>query len=227
MMNSMRLILFGPPGAGKGTQAIYLRDYLNVPHISSGDLFRSHLQERTPLGLRAAEYINSGQLVPDDITIDIILDKILDIPRSIGFLLDGFPRTELQAQILSDHLNTHDKNIDKVIYINVPTSELIRRLSNRYICRKCQAPQQSSNEFNCETNRCPFCDGELYQRTDDSEESVTTRINVYQQETMPVLDYYRSQDLVMTIDGLGTVKSVTGRVKKELDNFLTKSNSKA
>ena len=115
---SVRLVLFGPPGAGKGTQALYLRDYLGVPHISSGDLFRAHLQQKTPLGNQASEYINQGLLVPDEVTIEIILDKLLTLEPTDGFLLDGFPRTEYQARILSESLTTKSKNIDKVIYID-------------------------------------------------------------------------------------------------------------
>ena len=215
---SVRLVLFGPPGAGKGTQALYLRDYLGVPHISSGDLFRAHLQQKTPLGNQASEYINQGLLVPDEVTIEIILDKLLTLQPTDGFLLDGFPRTEYQARILSESLTTKSKNIDKVIYIDVPIDELIKRLSNRYICSDCQAPQ-NVNPSDSET--CTLCGGELYQRADDNMSSVTTRLDVYQRETIPVLDFYRSQDLVITIDGTGPINCINKRVQSQIEKWLT------
>ena len=219
-MGSARLVLFGPPGAGKGTQALYLRDYLGIPHISSGDLFRYHLKQGTRLGLRASEYINKGLLVPDDVTIEIMIDKLFTLQPTDGFLLDGFPRTEYQARILSDHLTTKSKNIDKVIYIDVPVTELVRRLSNRYICRECQAPQKANHENYSSSSLCALCGGELYQRPDDSEKHVTTRIDVYQRETVPVLDFYNSHDLVITIDGTGPIECINKRVKRELKEYL-------
>ena len=218
IMGSARLVLFGPPGAGKGTQALYLRDYLNVPHISSGDLFRYHLQQKTPLGIQASEYINKGLLVPDNVTIEIVLDKLLDLHPTDGFLLDGFPRTEYQARILSEKLTTKSKDIDKVIYIDVPITELVRRLSNRYICSDCQAPLQLNPS---EPKICSLCGGELYQRSDDNTDSVNTRLDVYQRETIPVLDFYRSQDLVITIDGTGPINCINKRVQRHIENWLT------
>ena len=215
---SVRLVLFGPPGAGKGTQALYLRDYLGVPHISSGDLFRAHLQQKTPLGNQASEYINQGLLVPDEVTIEIILDKLLTLQPTDGFLLDGFPRTEYQARILSESLTTKSKNIDKVIYIDVPIDELIKRLSNRYICSDCQAPQNLNPS---DSKTCTVCGGELYQRDADNMSSVTTRLDVYQRETIPVLDFYRSQDLVITIDGTGPINCINKRVQSQIEKWLT------
>ena len=215
---SVRLVLFGPPGAGKGTQALYLRDYLGVPHISSGDLFRAHLQQKTPLGNQASEYINQGLLVPDEVTIEIILDKLLTLQPTDGFLLDGFPRTEYQARILSESLTTKSKNIDKVIYIDVPIDELIKRLSNRYICSDCQAPQNLNPS---DSKTCTVCGGELYQRDDDNMSSVTTRLDVYQRETIPVLDFYRSQDLVITIDGTGPINCINKRIQSQIEKWLT------
>ena len=218
MMGSVRLVLFGPPGAGKGTQALYLRDYLAVPHISSGDLFRYHLQQKTHLGIQASEYINQGLLVPDKVTIEIILDKLLNLQPTDGFLLDGFPRTEYQARILSENLATKSKNIDRVIYIDVPITELVRRLSNRYICSDCQAPQQVNP---LEPKKCSLCGGELYQRADDNTDSINTRLDVYERETVPVLDFYRSQDLVITIDGTGSINCINKRVQRQIEDLLS------
>jgi adenylate kinase len=139
-MQSLRLVLFGPPGAGKGTQAQLLKQQLGVPHISSGDLFRYHRQEGTPLGHRVAQYMDQGLLVPDEVTIDIVLEKVLSLPVKEGFLLDGFPRNRNQAEALEKALGTRSRGLDRVVYTDVPEAELVRRLGGRFICRRCQAP---------------------------------------------------------------------------------------
>ena len=213
-MDSARLVLFGPPGAGKGTQALYLNERLSLPHISSGDLFRYHLREKTALGARAAEYVNQGLLVPDEVTVDIVLDKVLGLPQAKGFILDGFPRTKEQAAALDQALGQGSRKLDKVLFIDVPEDELIRRLRGRYICRDCQAPH--AGEDSPGDTRCSRCGGELYQRPDDSEKSVRTRLEVYRTETVPVLEFYREQGLLADISGLGSVESVSQRVLEAL-----------
>ncbi len=215
-MASLRLVLFGPPGAGKGTQAQLLKDGLGVPHISSGDLFRYHLQEGTPLGLRASSYVNRGLLVPDKITIDIMLDKVLALPSDEGFILDGFPRTQEQAMALDQALNASSRELDKVLYINVPEEALVQRLGGRFVCRRCQAPYTRSQAESQEESRCPRCGGELDQRQDDSPERVQKRIEVYQTETVPVLDFYRGKGLLADIPGLGSVECVNRRLLEAL-----------
>ena len=154
------MVLFGPPGAGKGTQAMLLRDRLNVKHISSGELFRHHLGKGTPLGLRAKEYMNRGELVPDEVTIDIVLDKVMSIPDNDGFILDGFPRTPGQAKELENALAARSRGLDKVVHIDVSEPELLRRLGGRSVCRECQTPGDIS------ADKCSQCGGELYQRDD-------------------------------------------------------------
>ena len=215
-MDSARLVLFGPPGAGKGTQALYLKERLSLPHISSGDLFRYHLREKTALGVRAAEYVNQGLLVPDEVTVDIILDKVLGLPPAEGFILDGFPRTTKQAEALDQSLERGSRQLDKVLFIDVPEDELIRRLRGRYICRDCQAPHAGELPNDRGDTRCFHCGGELYQRPDDSEEGIRTRLEVYQTETVPVLAFYRELGLLADIGGLGSVESVSQRMLEAL-----------
>ena len=206
---NLRLVLFGPPGAGKGTQAQLLRDKLNLAHISSGDLFRHNLNNKTPLGLKAAEYMNQGELVPDEVTIDIVLDKVLSLNSAEGFILDGFPRNRNQAEVLEKALTQRSRNIDKVVHIDVSQEELVRRLGGRYICRDCQAPHSidvmalSQND-----TKCAQCGGEIYQREDDRAEAVQKRIQVYHDETVPVLDFYRDRDLLLDVSGLNSVEKV-------------------
>jgi adenylate kinase len=211
------LVLFGPPGAGKGTQAQLLVDRLNIPHISSGDLFRHHLQNGTPLGLKAADYMNRGALVPDELTIDITLEKVMSLNTEEGFILDGFPRNQFQARALEAALQTKARGLDKVVYIDVPEDELLRRLEGRYICRQCQAPHSipadrpADKELTCER-----CGGELYQRTDDRSEAVQKRIEVYRTETVPVLDFYRERDILAEIPGVDTTEQINRKVLEAL-----------
>jgi adenylate kinase len=212
--SSIRLVLFGPPGAGKGTQAQLLKDRLDIPHISSGDLFRYHLRQGTNLGQQAAEYINQGRLVPDEVTIGIVLDEVLGLPDEKGFILDGFPRTTDQAKALEEALETKSRPIDKVVFINVPEDELLKRLSGRYVCRNCQIPHTNVNGG--EAARCTNCGGELYQREDDRPEAVKQRIQVYREETLPVLEFYRGRGLLADVPGVGSVECVQQRVLEAL-----------
>lgn len=206
---NLRLVLFGPPGAGKGTQAQLLRDKLNLAHISSGDLFRHNLNNKTPLGLKAAEYMNQGELVPDEVTIDIVLDKVLSLNSAEGFILDGFPRNRNQAEVLEKALTQRSRNIDKVVHIDVSQEELVRRLGGRYICRDCQAPHSiDAMDLSQNDTKCEQCGGEIYQREDDRAEAVQKRIQVYHDETVPVLDFYRDRDLLLDVSGLNSVEIV-------------------
>ena len=206
------MVLFGPPGAGKGTQAQLLTQQLGVPHISSGELFRHHLGNETPLGLQAADYVNQGLLVPDEVTIDIVLERVLSLDTEEGFILDGFPRNRSQAEALEEALHRRSRGLDKVVYISVPEPELIRRLGRRFTCRKCQTPHTLHDSPTAADLLCLRCGGELYQRPDDGPEPVRKRIQVYQEETLPLLDYYRELGLLVEIPGLGTVEEVKGRV---------------
>ena len=214
------MVLFGPPGAGKGTQAQLLTERLKISHISSGDLFRHHLQAETPLGLKAADYMNRGVLVPDELTIDIALEKVMSISSDEGFILDGFPRNRLQAKALEEALQTRARDVDKVVYIDVPEDELLRRLAGRFVCRQCQAPHslaRGGTDGSLDRELiCERCGGELYQRTDDRPEAVQTRIEVYKSETVPVLDFYRERDILANIPGVDTVEHINQRVLEAL-----------
>ena len=211
------MVLFGPPGAGKGTQAKLLRDRLQVTHFSSGDLFRRHLQDQTPLGLRAEEFMNQGLLVPDEVTIDMFLEKVLSLPAEAGFILDGFPRNHNQAEALEEALKRQSRGLDRVVHLNVPEPELHRRLGGRFSCRQCSAPStielpasdRGSKEVSGSNGpSCQQCGGELSQRADDRPEAVRRRIEVYGEETMPVLEFYRERGLLADVPGAGSVESV-------------------
>ena len=217
MAQGLRLVLFGPPGAGKGTQAQLLQEHFDLTHISSGDLFRRHVGKRTPLGLRANEYMNKGELVPDEVTIDIVLDKIMSIPDDDGFILDGFPRNPNQAQELEKKLASESRNLDKVVHIDVSEPELLRRLGGRYICRDCQSPHAIGAGEDASARTCDRCGGELYQRDDDAPEAVKKRIQVYNDETMPVLGFYRERGVLVEISGDNTVDEVNKRVMAALE----------
>lgn len=210
MAEGLRLVLFGPPGAGKGTQAQLLTDRFDLAHISSGDIFRHNLRQGTPLGLRAKEFMDRGELVPDEVVIDIMLDKIMSIHTDDGFILDGFPRNTRQAGELEKALTARARNIDKVLHIKVAEDELVKRLGGRFVCRDCQAP--FTHHGNAPAPACERCNGELYQRDDDRPEAVQRRIDVYREETMPVLAFYRERGLLVDIPGKDSVDGVFKRI---------------
>jgi adenylate kinase len=206
----LRLVLFGPPGAGKGTQAQLLVDRYKLAHVSSGDIFRHNLREGTELGLRAKEYMDRGELVPDEVVIDIVLDKVMSTESDGGFILDGFPRNTRQAKELEAALAGCVRSIDRVLHIDVPEKELARRLGGRFVCRNCQAPYTHHGDGPPPT--CDRCEGELYQRDDDRPEAVQRRIDVYREETMPVLTFYRKRDLLVDVPGQDSVDGVFQRI---------------
>jgi len=197
----MHIIMLGAPGAGKGTQADILSKEMNLPHIASGDLFRQALEERTEVGLLAKSYMNKGELVPDEVAIKMILGKINQPDCASGCLLDGFPRTLHQAQVLDKALKEQGKSIDKAIYIEVPNEELVKRLSGRWLCRVCQTPYQIISSPPKTPGKCDKCGGELYQRSDDREETVNDRLSVFFAQTVPILDYYKKQNKLIRVNG--------------------------
>lgn len=218
MAKGLRLVLFGPPGAGKGTQAQLLRERFNLTHISSGDLFRHHLGEGTPLGLKAKDYMNRGELVPDEVTIDIILDKVMSIPNDDGFILDGFPRNPNQAEVLDRRLASDSRDLDIVVHIDVSEAELLNRLGGRYVCRACQAPHSAGASEDARPKKCDQCGDELYQRDDDSPTAVMKRIEVYNAETMPVLGFYRQRGVLVDIPGDNSVDNVNNLIMSALNS---------
>ena len=208
MAASIRMALFGPPGAGKGTQAQLLKDRLDIAHISSGDLFRFHLKEGTALGKKASEFMSKGLLVPDDLVIEMVLGKVNELGAEAGFILDGFPRTREQAVALDQALLEDSRGLDKALLVDVPQDELVRRLGGRFICRNCQAPYNlEPAQFEAPPS-CSLCGGELYQRDDDRAEAIQVRLGVYQDQTEPVLDFYRQQGLLAEISGVGPVEEI-------------------
>ena len=204
----MNLVLLGAPGSGKGTQASVIAGELRVTHVASGDLFRENLRNRTPLGLRAEEYMTRGALVPDEITIAMLRERLQQPDAAAGVLLDGFPRTMEQAIALSAMLETLNREIDAVFYVEVADDILVDRLSGRLICRECQTPfHRTANPF----ISCPkhACSGEhLYQRADDSPDTVRARLVTFHRQSEPVIDYYRLLNLLVTIPGSGSVDEV-------------------
>ncbi|MGW1463591.1 adenylate kinase [Streptomyces sp. NPDC001493] len=213
----MRIVLVGPPGAGKGTQAAYLAKNLSIPHISTGDLFRANISQGTDLGKQARSYMDKGQLVPDEVTIAMAKDRMSQPDAVGGFLLDGFPRNVGQAEALDEMLKSEGLSLDAVLDLEVPEDEVVKRIAGRRICRN-----DSSHVFHVVYNQpktegvCDACGGELYQRDDDTEETVRTRLEVYHSQTEPIIDYYREQGLVVTVPALGKVAEVTERAMAAL-----------
>jgi adenylate kinase len=204
----MDLVLLGAPGSGKGTQATYLQRELALAHIASGDLFRHHLRQKTDLGERASEYMTRGALVPDEITIAMLRERVSQPDAANGVLLDGFPRTMEQTIALNDMMTGLQRQIDAVLYVDVPNETLVERLSGRLVCRECQVPfHRTANPFlACPEGRCH---GEhLYQRADDAPETVRARLATYHRQTAPVIDYYALINLLVTVPGNGSPEEV-------------------
>lgn len=197
----LRTVLLGPPGAGKGTQAVRIVEKYNVPHISTGDIFRENIKNGTELGKKAQEYMNKGELVPDDLVIEIATTRLLADDCKEGFLLDGFPRTVYQAEKLDAFLEEHGMKLDKVIDIEVEKEELITRLTGRRVCKACGASYHVVNIPPKTEGICDNCGGELFQRADDTIETVENRIEVYIEQTMPLVDYYTAAGNIAVIDG--------------------------
>lgn len=213
----MYLVFLGAPGAGKGTQADLVSRKLGLQHIASGDLFRNALNKGTELGLKAKEYMARGELVPDEITIKMVLERISapDCPK--GIILDGFPRNLEQAKALDKALKVQGKTIDKAVYIKVREEELIERLGGRWVCRNCQAPYHLANSPSKVRGVCDRCGGELYQRSDDTPETVKNRLKVYFAQTAPLIDYYSKLGKLVEVEGEGNPAEITRRIILAVD----------
>ena len=212
----MYIIFLGAPGAGKGTQAAELARERELVHIATGNLFRQALERGTELGLKAKSYMEKGVLVPSQITISMVLERLSESDCAGGAILDGFPRNLEQAEALDKALSHQGKAIDKVVYIKVAEEELLKRLSGRWICRRCQAPYHATDSPPRVWGKCDKCGGELYQRPDDNETSVKKRLEVYFAETAPLIDYYAQGSKLLEIDGEGGVAEVAKRIKAAL-----------
>ena len=209
----MRLVLLGPPGAGKGTQARMLEKRLNTPQVASGDLLRSAVRSRTPLGLQAKRYMDKGALVPDDLVLKLIDERLNKPDAAAGFILDGFPRTVEQAETLAGMLKEHgDRHLDKVVAIMVPDDEIVKRISGRRTCKNCGAMYHLIYDPPRNQNLCNNCNGELYQRDDDAEDTVRMRLDVYAAATRPLLEYYGRTGLLTQINGIGRPEEIQQRI---------------
>jgi adenylate kinase len=206
----MRLVLVGPPGAGKGTQAVFLAKHYSIPHISTGDIFRANLKAGTPLGQEAKGFMDRGELVPDSVTNAMVKDRLTHDDVANGFLLDGFPRNVVQAEVLRAILAEQKSPLDAVLELNIADSEIIERLSSRLTCRGCGAPAPATAQA------CAACGGELYQREDDKAEVIARRLEVYNEQTAPIISFYRSEGLLITISATGAVAEITERATTAL-----------
>jgi adenylate kinase len=206
------LVFLGAPGAGKGTQAADVARKLNMVHISSGDLFREALGKGTELGKKAKSYMERGELVPDEVTTQMVLERLAADDCARGVILDGFPRNLTQAQALDKALKREKKAVDKVILLEVSDEELIKRLSGRRICRNCQAVYHIMNSPPKVAGKCDKCGGELYQRPDDNVETIKNRLEVYSVQTAPLIDYYRKPGKLTEVRGEGGVDVVSGKI---------------
>jgi len=204
----MRIILFGPPGSGKGTQAKLLAEKVHIPHISTGDLLRDAVTKQTPIGLKAKNYLDAGALVPDDVMIGLIREVVTGGVAKDGFILDGFPRTIPQAEALDRLFEEVGIHLDAVISLRVEHDEVIRRLTDRRVCRSCGRIFNSSQLLKGNSSQCPQCGGELYQRSDDTLETAKKRLDVYVRDTKPIKDFYRSSGRLTQIDGMRDITDV-------------------
>lgn len=215
----MNIILLGAPGAGKGTQGKSISDRYKIPQISTGDILRANVRNKTVLGQKAKEYMDKGALVPDDLVVEMLVDRIKSEDCSNGAILDGFPRNINQADVLETTLRAMGKKIDFVIGIEVDRKELVRRLSGRRVCRKCGASYHVIFSPPMNIGMCDSCSSEIYQRDDDKEETIEARLRVYEAETFPLVEYYTARSLYKRIDGIGTVDQITKTIVGEIEGL--------
>ncbi len=208
----MKIIMLGAPGAGKGTQAKMIADQYGLPHVSTGDIFRANIKNGTELGRKAKEYMDQGQLVPDELTVEILLDRVSQEDCNNGYILDGFPRTIPQAEVLTTELSKRNESIDLAIDVEVPDENIIRRMSGRRACLSCGATFNISSVPPKVEGICDRCGNELVQRDDDKEETVKGRLEVYHKQTLPLIQYYKEQGVLKTVDGTKSVESIFAEI---------------
>ena len=213
----MKIILLGPPGAGKGTQAKSISNRYSIPHISTGDIFRKNISENTPLGIEAKSYMDNGQLVPDEVTINMVKDRLQQDDCKKGYLLDGFPRTVSQAEALQGFLKERNQRLDTALCIEVPREFILERMTGRRVCPSCGASYHI--KFNPPADgKCELCGSDVVQRKDDTAETVRERLDVYERETQPLIDFYKKIDLLSVVDGTQAINEVFGSICKLLGN---------
>jgi adenylate kinase len=217
----LRVVLLGPPGAGKGTQAKLLREKFEACQVSTGDILRKAVADQSPLGKEASEYIKSGALVPDSVIVKLVAGRLKEKDCARGFILDGFPRTIPQAQSLEEILQEMGLGLHAVLSVQVPHSLIVERLAGRRTCKSCGALYHLNLNPPTKENTCDRCGGALFQRDDDREETIGARLKVYDNQTAPLIDYYRRQELLREIDGVGKVQDIGNRITKALGDLTT------
>jgi adenylate kinase len=215
----VRIVLVGPPGAGKGTQAQFIASHLSIPKISTGDIFRANVSQATPLGMEAKKYMDAGDLVPDEVTIAMVKDRLADDDAQDGFLLDGFPRNVRQAEVLAEMLDGLAASLDVVLELVVDDDEVVRRLSGRRTCRSCAHVWHQDFDPPSKPGVCDDCGGDLFQRDDDREETIRHRLEVYAEQTAPLVGFYADKGVLVGIDATGPVDDVTDRAILALHRF--------
>jgi len=219
---SVRVIFLGPPGAGKGTQASRLAQECGVPHVATGDMLREAAQNGTRLGLEAKRYMDGGALVPDEVVIGLVDERLAQADAARGWVLDGFPRTAPQAEALGQRLDQRGLELDRVIFFRVSREELLRRLTGRRVCRDCGTAFHLVFDPPATADRCDRCGGPLYQRADDAESAVAHRLEVFATQTAPLLDYYRQRKVLIEVSGEGTVEQVADAIRKSVRLTVTR-----
>ena len=214
----MQLIFLGPPGAGKGTQADFLSSEYKIPHISTGDIFRAAVREGTAMGLKAKSYMDKGALVPDEVVVGIIEERLKADDCANGYILDGFPRTVKQAEFFDQTISSTGKKLTAVINVEVNDEELVKRLTGRRTCKNCGAVYHLTNNPPKSADVCDKCNGVLYQRDDDTIDTVKNRLSVYQSETAPLIDYYNKSGLMISVNGENSVSDVLNNIKQQLQD---------
>ena len=204
----MKIVMLGAPGAGKGTQAQKIAEKYGIPHISTGDIFRYNIKNGTELGMEAKQYMDRGQLVPDELTVRILLDRVSKEDCADGYVLDGFPRTIPQAEVLTDELNKRNDRIDYAVDVDVPDEAIVTRMSGRRACTNCGATYHIVYAAPKQEGICDVCGEKLVQRDDDKPETVANRLKVYHEQTQPLIDYYSGQGVLKTVDGTGSLEQV-------------------
>ncbi|MFC1833167.1 adenylate kinase [Thermodesulfobacteriota bacterium] len=214
----MRIVLLGGPGSGKGTQAKKLTEKYNIPQISTGDMFRAAVKQGTPMGTKAKEYMDKGELVPDDVVVGVVEERLTKPDLDAGFMLDGFPRTLPQAEALDKILTAQSKPIDHAVLVDVPDGELMKRLTGRRTCKNSDCGKMFHIMFNKPKKEgiCDSCGAELYQRADDSEATITERLKVYADQTSPLINYYGQKGVLQKIEGVGAIDDIFGAIVKVL-----------
>jgi len=211
-MMLMKIVLLGPPGAGKGTQAKSISNRYEIPHISTGDIFRKNISEMTPLGIEAKKHIDNGQLVPDSLTIDIVKDRLTQEDCKNGYLLDGFPRTVVQAEALKEFLIERGEELDSALLIDVPKDFILERMTGRRVCPSCGASYHIKFNPPKINGKCDVCGSDVVQRKDDAEATVKERLDVYDRQTQPLIEYYKRENLLQVVDGTKAINKVFNSV---------------